>query len=265
MKKRLPLLISIPHGGTQIPPEVKDRVNLTPRDIFLDGDAFTREIFNFRTRVVFLVETSIARAIVDVNRAPYDRPPSNPDGVVKTITTQKIPVYKEGMYPDNLLIEELLKKYYHNYHTKVDEILARGKIKLALDCHSMLEFTPIISPNAGLIRPLICLSNRGDASGNPTEARGPITCPPRWIRTLAGEFKKEFGNEGEVVINNPFFGGYNSQLHFKNLGVPWIQVELNRKLYLAKPYFDEKRLMVKKGRIEELRKRIWLAIERFMH
>jgi formiminoglutamase len=49
----------------------------------------------------------IARAIVDVNRAPDDRAPKNPDGVVKAVTVNGTSVYKEGMLPDDALIEEL--------------------------------------------------------------------------------------------------------------------------------------------------------------
>ena len=36
-----PLLISIPHGGDVVPPEVKDMVSITDRDVFYDGDTLT--------------------------------------------------------------------------------------------------------------------------------------------------------------------------------------------------------------------------------
>ena len=70
-----PLLISIPHGGDTIPPEVREMVGITRRDIFYDGDALTREIYDFGKSVDAVIETPIARAIVDVNRASDDRPP----------------------------------------------------------------------------------------------------------------------------------------------------------------------------------------------
>ena len=59
----------------------------------------------------------IARAIVDVNRAPEDRPPKNQDGVVKTVTINGTPVYKGDKFPDDALIEELLQRYYYPYLT----------------------------------------------------------------------------------------------------------------------------------------------------
>lgn len=260
---RYPLLISIPHGGDRIPPEVIDRVNLTDRDIFFDSDTLTRKLYDFRNDVAAFIEMPIARAIVDVNRAPDDRPPKNPDGVIKTITTHGTQVYKEGKFPDEALINNLLQRYYSPYHEKLDYLLEHQDIKVALDCHSMLPHSPPMSDNPGRSRPLICLSNNGDERGMSTKARAPITCPPEWIQALAETFQREFADEGEVVINNPFLGGFNSQFHYRRKGIPWIQIEINRKLYLAEPYFDAQKLRVNDERVQELRKKIFCAIVQF--
>jgi N-formylglutamate amidohydrolase len=124
-----PLLISIPHGGDVVPPEVKDTVSITDRDVFYDGDTLTREI------------------------------------------------------PNSLPI----------------------------------------SDNPGQPRPLICLCNRGDNRGMPTGR--PITCPPEWIQALAESFRRVFANEGELTLNNPFLGGYISQVHYEEKGISCIQIE----------------------------------------
>jgi len=50
----LPVLLSIPHGGDWIPLEVRGMVELGPREIFEDGDAFTREIFNLSPEVAYI-------------------------------------------------------------------------------------------------------------------------------------------------------------------------------------------------------------------
>ncbi len=253
-----PLLISIPHGGDVVPLEVEEIVSITDRDVFYDGDTLTREIYDFRNSVAAFIEMPIARAIVDVNRAPDDRPPKNPDGVVKTVTTNGTPVYKKGMFPDGAIIEELLQSYYYPYHKKLDDLLDNHNIKLALDCHSMLPNSPPISDNPGQPRPLICLCNRGDNRGMP--AGMPKTCPSEWIQALAESFRRVFANEGEVAINNPFLGGYISQVHYGRKGTPWIQIEINRRLYLNEAYFDPDRMKVRKKNILGLRKKIWDAI-----
>ncbi len=259
-----PLLISIPHGGDTVPPEVADIVSITERDIFYDGDALTREIYDFGKRVDAVIETPIARAIVDVNRASDDRPPENPDGVVKTVTTDGTPVYRESMFPDDALVEDLLQRYYFPYHERLGDLLGSRDIRLALDCHSMLERSPAASVRTGEPRPLICLSNRGDRDGVPVRGRGPVTCPPKWIRALAESLGQAFAGGGRVAINDPFAGGYISQYHYEREGIPWIQIEINRKLYLNETYFDPERLKVDQRIIQELRERIFDAIVRFL-
>jgi len=257
-----PLLISIPHGGDVVPPEVKDMVSITDRDVFYDGDTLTREIYDFRNSVAAFIEMPIARAIVDVNRAPDDRPPKNPDGVVKTVTVNGSPVYKGDKFPDDALIEELLQRYYYPYHKKLDYLLDNHNIKLAFDCHSMLPYSPPISDNPGQPRPLICLSNRGDNRGMPTGR--PITCPPEWIRALADSFQRVFANEGEITLNNPFSGGYISQVHYRRWGIAWIQIEINRTLYLNEAYSEPSEIGVKKEIIQALQEKIGHAIIQFL-
>jgi formiminoglutamase len=259
-----PLLISIPHGGDTIPPEVAERVGITGREIFYDGDALTREIYGFGIRVDAVIETPIARAIVDVNRVYDDRPPANPDGVVKTVTTGGTPVYREGMFPDDALVEDLLQRYYFPYHERLGDLLANRNIRLALDCHSMLKRSPAASDRPGESRPLICLSNQGDRDGMPVRGRGHATCPPEWIRALAESLGQAFAGVGRVAINDPFAGGYILQHHYEREGIPWIQIEINRKLYLNEVYFDPERLRVDRGIIRELREGIFDAILRFL-
>lgn len=258
-----PILISIPHGGDTIPPEVVDKVGITQKEIFYDSDTLATDLYNFENRVDAFVSMPIARAILDVNRAPDDLPPNNPDGVIKTTTLQGKSVYKRDTFPSDDIVSILLKKYYFPYHNKIASLLKQHNIELALDCHTMLEYAPLINNNPGQARPLICLSNGGDEKGEPTREGSPVTCRPEWIQTLAESFRHVFVNEGEVTINNPFTGGYISRYHYRTSGVPWIQIEVNRRLYLSHPYFNAEHLDVDKQRITELRKRIFSAIEHF--
>lgn len=80
MKSRLPYLISVPHAGLMIPPEVEDRVALTPEEIVRDGDEEAADIYlPLQDHVRAVVTTGIARALVDVNRPEGDL---GMDGVV---------------------------------------------------------------------------------------------------------------------------------------------------------------------------------------
>lgn len=263
--QKLPVLISVPHGGYNNPPELDGKVLLSQREIFEDGDALTREIFDFKHELIAYLDTPIARAFVDLNRSPDMRPPQFPDGVIKTETVNKISIYKPGHYPDEHLIETLLKNYYYPYHDVLDALQTSKNIVIALDCHSMLAQAPPISPKPGEQRPLICLSNQGDKIGRPINKKTPITCPPEIIQLLANCFQTVFANEkGEVKINEPFSGGYIIQKH--GIGnIPWIQVEINRKLYLAPPHFDVEKLTVSQERIFELREKLLIVIKMFLN
>ena len=74
--------------------------------------------------------------------------------------------------------------------------------------------------------------------------RGHVTCPPEWIRALAESLRQVFTVEGRVAINDPFAGWYISQFHYERMGIPWIRIEINRKLYLNETHCDPERLRV---------------------
>ena len=81
---------------------------------------------------------------------------------------------------------------------------------------------------------------------------------------LAESLRQAFAGVGRVAINDPFAGGYISQYHYEREGIPWIQIEINRKLYLNETYFDPELLRVDQRIIRELRERISDAILRFL-
>ena len=208
---RLPVLISVPHAGLEIPTEVKDLCILGKQDIIKDGDEGAAEIYlALKKEVSAMVTTDVARAIIDMNRPEDDR---TRDGIVKTRTCWNVPVY--GRFPSEENIKRLILKYYRPYHSDLSR-LVRGA-RLGLDCHTMAAEGPPVGPDPGVRRPRICLSN-GDG-----------TCPREWMQSLAGCFKKAF--KTEIAINQPFKGGHIIRSHAKEL--PWIQLELSREEFLS--------------------------------
>jgi len=250
--KKLPLLITVPHGGHEIPPEIRDIINIGHEEIFFDGDPYTREIYGLKHRVESFIESKTARAAVDMNRMPCRLPPDDLDGVIKQITIWEKEIYKKGMFPGKELIKELKQKYYFPFYEKISRALKGGRVKCGLDCHSMAASAPPVSDKPGEPRPVICLS---DNDGT--------TCPPEYIRGLSAGFKKEFAEGGDVQINYPFKGGNIIKYNFEKHKVPWIQVEISRELYLRKPYFNRKTLEVDKARIRELNGKILKVFAEF--
>ena len=238
----LPVLISIPHGGRQIPPEISDRVCITPKDQFEDGDALTQDIYGIKNKVLAFVEGNIARAFVDLNRDINDRPPKNPDGVVKSMTCLGKPIYHPGQELDENVTEMLLQKYYHPYHGLIRKTLdSNSEIQLMLDCHTMEAVGPQISPDPGKTRPKFCLgSNYGKS------------CPPEIVQRMAECISNAFELDKEdVVIDNPFAGGHITRT-YGNKPIPCIQIEMSRALYLSKPWFDSENLKVSSERLNQL-------------
>lgn len=205
----LPFLVSVPHAGLQIPTEVEDICVLTKDQVYEDHDVGAAEIYyDLKQFSEAFITSDIARAIVDLNREADD---FRKDGIIKTHTCYDVPIYKE--YPSQKLIGLLLAKYYQPYHQKLKNLADNQKIKLGIDCHTMAAVGPPVGPDAGKYRPLLCLSN---ANG---------TCPDEWVHTLAECFQKVFPL-GQVMINEPFKGGYIIRNH--SADIPWLQIELSR-------------------------------------
>ncbi len=216
---------------------------LSQKDLFEDSDSFTRDIYGIHDDVLALVETDIARAVVDLSRDISDRPPENPDGIIKSETCHGHTIYSSKEFPDEVTFQNLVKQYYDPFHKKIQDLLnGPSGIKLALDCHSMEPIGPTISPDTGKERPSICLGNNSGKS-----------CPDEWIQKLSCCLQKSFNlDEGDIQINKPFAGGHITRKYGNN-PIPWIQIEMNRNLYLTTPWFDQKNLSVAQDRLNELR------------
>jgi len=225
---RLPLLISVPHAGLKIPPEVTELNILTAREIAEDGDEGAAEIYAcLKDKVTHFVTTDIARAFMDLNRAEDDL---SKDGVVKTHTCWDVPVYREPL--EAPLISTLLEKYYRPYHARLSKLANQG-VKLGVDCHTMAAVGPPVGPDEGSERPMVCFGNVNGQS-----------CPPEWIDGLRNCFAKAF--DGQVTVNDPFTGGFITRSHGDEM--PWVQLELSRAPYAS---------------VEEKGKRVYAALQKW--
>ena len=254
-KKRSPFLISVPHGGIEVPAIVLPLLLLKDEELRYYCDPCTRVLFGFEDRVAAYIDTSISRMVVDLNRPPLPLPPHDPDGIIKVKTIDGRTVYRPGHLPDITVIHDLLKTYYFPYHQRIDELIDQHDVRIAFDCHSMLPYGSVTQKDAGKLRPLICLGNNGDRQGR--ARKGSIaTCSEEWITALAVVFREEFSFDHEVEINNPFSGGFISNAHYWHKGVPWIQIEINRSLYEPDRTAIQNKNEIHEG-VTLLREKIW--------
>ena len=261
---KYPFLISIPHGGSAIPPLIADRFALDPREVVYYSDPDTRALYHFGSAAMAGIDTTVSRMVVDLNRPPLPLPPHDPDGIIKVRTIDGKPVYRTGRFPDIHLIHRLMMEYYFPYHQHIDELIDKKGIQLAFDCHTMLPFGSAEQKDAGRKRPLICLGNNGDYRGLAVNG-GITTCPEPWIQAVAGEFRRELFSgfpDDVVAINNPFSGGFISNAHYWRKGIPWIQIEINRSLYELGVDLGSSRSPMYEN-AGELREKLWQILTRF--
>ena len=239
---KLPVLLSIPHGGTKRPSELDGHLCITERDKFNDSDPFVAEIYGLGDKVQRVIKTDIARAFVDLNRSLQDLPPKNPDGLIKNSTCYDKPIYLKGKEPDDSLRKMLIEMYYKPYHRQIQKSMSELDLQLCLDCHSMAEFAPSISPDKdNAARPLFCISNQDGK-----------TSSHEMIELLAECICKSFLiDEKDVKLNEPFKGGHITRTYGNN-PIPWIQVEMNRNMYLDEKWFDSEKLVIDKSRLASL-------------
>jgi formiminoglutamase len=241
---KLPVLLSIPHGGTQKPTELDEHLCITDKDLFDDSDPFVIEIYDLGDKVERVIKSNVARAFVDLNRSLQDLPPENPDGLVKSSTCYQKPIYIKGREPDDSLRNILIEMYYKPYHRSIQKSIHDLNLQLCLDCHSMASVAPDISPDGNKKkRPKFCLSNNDGK-----------TSSQEMIELLALCISKSYHiDRNEISLNDPFRGGYITKTYGNN-PVPWIQVEMNRELYLSEPWFDIDTLSTDPNHLQKLNK-----------
>ncbi len=201
----LPILVSVPHAGLEVPSELREFNALTEEEIAADGDVGAAQIYDYADRVRHFVTTPIARAFVDINRAPAD---VRKDGVVKSHTCWDVPVWTRR--PSDELFARVLARHHAPYHARLTALA--GDAVVAVDCHTMAAFGPPVAPDPGQERPLACI---GIGEG---------TCPRPWAEALAKHLRQHLS--GRITINDPFRGGYVIREHAREM--PWLMLELSR-------------------------------------
>lgn len=249
-----PVLVSIPHDGHDLPPSIladmlkrgESEADLRRRCHY-GGDPYTDSIFHW-PEASRVVSTPWSRFVVDVNRS---RQASGPNGVIKSVDFDLIPFYPQGfVIPDS---EERLRQYWDPYHQAMAETLQAQDIRLLIDGHSMSEVGPQLGPDAGGVRPAICLATEAETSEGIRAAcpRGMAEAAFRAAEAEVARLFPAWPADKRVRFNDPFNGGYileaHSQAHSTALP-PGLMIECNRGLYL-----DEASLLPFPGALEKLR------------
>ena len=219
----LPLLISIPHLGTELPTEFA--VGMSGAALVLqDTDWHLDRLYGFATGLgVSVLQAKVSRYVIDLNRPPGGEslyPGQTTTGLCPTETFRGEPLYGPGPAPDALQQTDRLARYWQPYHdalrSELDRLKAQHGAVLLWDAHSIARVLP------RLFEGKLLDLNFGTADGR--------SCGPTIIdRVLAQARDSQFSQ----VLNGRFKGGYIT----RHYGVPAervhaIQLEMGQDLYM---------------------------------
>lgn len=145
----IPLLVSFPHAGTDIPPELEAR--MTPEALQrADVDWHLPQLYAFaRDMGASTIAARYARHVIDLNRPPEDTslyPGQDVTGLLPTDTFRKQPLYRPGQAPNAAEAEERRVRYWQPYHDALNAELERlralhGSVVL-WEAHSIASVMP---------------------------------------------------------------------------------------------------------------------------
>ena len=223
---RVPMLISLPHVGTEIPPELAER--LLPRALASeDSDWHLERLYRpLAERLgASLIVPRYSRYVIDLNRPPDDQPlypgASGGTGLVPTRFFSDAPLYVNGGEPDAVEIAARCEAYWAPYHEALAAELARLRAEhghaLLFDGHSIRSELPWLFDGQ---LPALNLGTAGGASCAPaiTQRLGAL---------LAGQ--QQFSQ----VVNGRFKGGYITRHYGQpGQGVHAVQLEMCQRCYM---------------------------------
>lgn len=219
-----PLLISMPHMGTFIPPALATRLTEEARRV-PDTDWHMDRLYAFAKDMgASLLMATHSRYVVDLNR-PSDNaslyPGQNVTGLCPLDTFDDTPLYLDGMAPDATEMAERVGRYWTPYHEQLAAELARLRqahgSAMLWDAHSIRSVLPRFFEGK------LPDFNLGTADG--------ASCDPALATSLLGIAQSIPGHG--AVLNGRFKGGYITRQYGRPAeGVQAIQLELTQCSYM---------------------------------
>lgn len=144
-----PLLVSIPHMGTHIPPAIAERMTPEAREVH-DTDWHLDQLYGFaRDMGASMLMATHSRYVVDLNR-PQDGtslyPGQNVTGLCPVDTFDETPLYLEGGEPSEAEIPQRVGTYWRPYHdqlaNELKHLRAQHGAAIVWDAHSIRSVVP---------------------------------------------------------------------------------------------------------------------------
>lgn len=219
-----PLLVSVPHCGTQIPDHLAAR--MTPAALALaDTDWHVDRLYDFAQDLgAHILMANFSRYVVDLNRDPAGTPlypGTDNTEVIPLHTFDRLPIYRAGEEPKANELRRRIDVYWKPYHDRVQHELERLKARygfaILFDAHSIRSQLPRFF--AGRLADI----SLGTAKGASME-------PALAARLL--EICREVPGYSSV-LDGRFTGGYITRRYGRPAeGVQAVQLELAQLTYM---------------------------------
>lgn len=220
----LPLLVSIPHAGTQVPPEIAQRLSEPARAV-PDTDWHVEKLYAFAARMgACVLKANYSRYVVDLNR-PTDGallyPGQRETGLCPLMTFADVPLYAPGDEPGADEVAARVERYWKPYHDTLATTLAALRQQhgyaLLWDAHSIRAEVPV------LFEGRLPDFNLGTGGGT--------SCPPDIASAVLAVAQRAEGFS--AVLNGRFKGGYISRHYGRpEENVIAVQLELTQSAYM---------------------------------
>ncbi|MCH8686033.1 N-formylglutamate deformylase [Pedomonas mirosovicensis] len=220
----LPLLISIPHAGTELPDALRQRLSPPARAV-PDTDWHVEKLYAFAAAMgASVLKANYSRYVVDLNR-PTDGallyPGQRETGLCPLITFNDEPLYAPGDEPGAEEVAERVTAYWKPYHDRLaatlEAIKARHGFAVLWDAHSIRSRVPV------LFEGRLPDFNLGTGAGT--------ACPAEVAEDLLAVARSADGFS--AVLNGRFKGGYITRHYGRpEDNIIAVQLELAQSAYM---------------------------------
>jgi len=242
-----PLLISMPHVGTELPEEYAARMIPVARTV-PDTDWHLRELYDFADELgATVIAARYSRYVIDVNRPPDNAslyPGRDTTSLCPMDTFDNEALYLPGQEPSDEEVAQRLERYWQPYHAALAAEIEHlhkqhGRVYL-WDAHSIRSVLPRFFE--GRLPDL----NFGTADGH--------SCEPAAAQRVIDAANRAASYTN--VLNGRYKGGYITRKYgdpSRNINA--IQLEMAQIAYMEEtpPFaFDEKKASMLRPRLREM-------------
>lgn len=217
-----PLILSAPHAGAFVPPEIEAHLNETGKAL-ADTDWHVDRLYEGLAPNATFIKANFHRYVIDANRPPDDEdlyPGQNTTGLVPFTDFDGEPIWRDGSAPDDAEIARRREKYHAPYHRAITEAVDNAKafygVAVLYDCHSIRSNIPYLFE--GELPALNIGTNNGNSCSRAVESIVATACSD---------------SDFSSVLNARFKGGWTTR-HYgaPALRVHAIQMEIAQRAYM---------------------------------